>query len=124
MAHKRKKADPDKLSRNELEAFIDAYRSALDQMDALWTASDFNSHFMLLKEHAVAIVPKLMKLWNQNQVSYKISLTPVEAMAMYQFWQIEFDVNQLSANAINKVMGVIHRIHTNATRITPARRLN
>ena len=124
MAHKRKKADPDNLSRNELEAFIDAYRSALDQMDALWTASDFNSHFMLLKEHAVAIVPKLVKLWNQNQVTYKITLTPVEAMAMYQFWQIEFDVNQLSANAINKVMGVIHRIHTNAARTTPARRLN
>lgn len=118
----RKKVKPNRLTYSEMDGFSIAYESALYQMDTTWGVSDFTAHTMLLKEHAVVMAQKLQKLLEREQEHYTLTMTAVEAMAMYQFWLIPFQLDHFSGNAIRKVMGIIHQKHTSATWVTPNRR--
>lgn len=118
-----KKADPKRMSHSELEALSMAYESALLQLEQSWSASDYNGHTMLLKEHAVAMAMKLQKMLGRWQEKYTLTLTAVEAMAMYQLWQLAFDLDAFSGNAVRKIQGIIHQKHVSATWVTPQRRL-
>lgn len=103
-----------RLSGNELEALTMGYQQAVKQMEHESRTEIYSLHETLLLEHATAMRDKLERLHERGQLKYTLSLSPVEAMAVYQLWQREFALTTYSGNAVRKVFGEIDERHRSA----------
>ncbi len=104
-----------KLSDNEMEALAMAYQSAVETMEHETKTEHYTLHETLLLEHATAMRDKLERLHERGQLKYTLSLSGVEAMAVYQLWQRPFAVTTYSGNAVRKVFGEIDEKHRSAS---------
>ncbi len=100
-----------KLSANEMEALALAYRHAVAQMELEQKTEKYTLHETLLLEHAQQLSAKLDRLHEKGQVKYTLTLTSLEAMAVYQLWQRPFGLTTYSGNAVRKVYGAIDERH-------------
>lgn len=121
--HKRKKQDPKKLSYNELEGLLLAYESAIDQLSAAKNTMPITAHELLLKGHAIEMHVLLNKMLNRNQMSYLLTVTPLQALAAHQLWLLQFELTPHSTNVVRKVVNEINAAMTSSMHIEQ-RRIN
>ncbi len=101
-----------KLTANELEALMLAYQDAVTQMKHEAKAEKYSAREDLLMEHAASLRDKLQVMNDRCQKGYTLSLTNIEAMAVYELWQRSFGINTYSRIVVQKVLDEFDSLKT------------